>query len=65
MCQSSTDLAAQQPSTENMNESEDIVLSYQQGTDPQLEEHESSINRSLFVVLDRTNVQNLEGWVRV
>lgn len=58
VCQSSTDLPDQQPPTENMNESEEIVLSYQQGTDPQLAEYESSIDRSLIVVLDRTNVQD-------
>jgi hypothetical protein len=58
MFQSSTDLTDQQPSTENMNKSEDIILSYQQGINPQLTEHESSSDRSLIVVLDRTNVQD-------
>ena len=59
MCESSTGLAHKQPSTENMNESEDIILSDQQGINPQLAEHESSTNQSLSVVVDRTDVQDL------
>jgi hypothetical protein len=52
-------LADQQPSTGNMNESEAIILSNQQGINPQLVEHKSSIDRSLVLVVDRTNVQDL------
>jgi hypothetical protein len=59
MCQSSTNLADHQPPTGNMNETEGIILSYQQGNNPELARYETSIDRSLFEVADQTNMQDL------